>query len=87
MQLKTSIQNNGRIYRNQEKKIELCESNDLIYKCISLIKNLLNKLKPKSKILIIAGSVQLEYKQIKTVTALGGYAMTAITVCSQNTTT
>jgi len=48
-------------------------------------------LKPKSKILIIAGSdssggagIQAD---IKTVTALGGYAMTAITaVTSQNTT-
>ena len=50
----------------------------------------LNKLKPKSKILIIAGSdssggagIQAD---IKTVTALGSYAMTAITaVTSQNT--
>ena len=50
-----------------------------------------NKLKPKSKILIIAGSdssggagIQAD---IKTVTALGSYAMTAITaVTSQNTT-
>ena len=49
------------------------------------------KLKPKSKILIIAGSdssggagIQAD---IKTVTALGSYAMTAITsVTSQNTT-
>ena len=48
-------------------------------------------MKPKSKILIIAGSdssggagIQAD---IKTVTALGGYAMTAITaVTSQNTT-
>ena len=47
-------------------------------------------MKPKSKILIIAGSdssggagIQAD---IKTVTALGGYAMTAITaVTSQNT--
>jgi len=51
----------------------------------------LNKLKPKSKILIIAGSdssggagIQAD---IKTVTALGSYAMTAITaVTIQNTT-
>ena len=51
----------------------------------------LNKLKPNSKILIIAGSdssggagIQAD---IKTVTALGSYAMTAITaVTSQNTT-
>ena len=49
------------------------------------------KLKPKSKVLIIAGSdssggagIQAD---IKTVTALGSYAMTAITsVTSQNTT-
>ena len=48
-------------------------------------------MKPKSKILIIAGSdssggagIQAD---IKTVTALGGYAMTAITaITSQNTT-
>ena len=48
-------------------------------------------MKPKSKILIIAGSdssggagIQAD---IKTVTALGGYAMTAVTaVTSQNTT-
>ena len=48
-------------------------------------------MKPKSKILIVAGSdssggagIQAD---IKTVTALGGYAMTAITaVTSQNTT-
>ena len=48
-------------------------------------------MKPKSKILIIAGSdssggagIQAD---IKTVTSLGGYAMTAITaVTSQNTT-
>jgi len=51
----------------------------------------LNKLKPNSKILIIAGSdssggagIQAD---IKTVTALGSYAMTAITaVTAQNTT-
>ena len=48
-------------------------------------------MKPKSKVLIIAGSdssggagIQAD---IKTITALGGYAMTAITaVTSQNTT-
>ena len=56
-----------------------------------LLKKKLNKLKPKSKILIIAGSdssggagIQAD---IKTVTALGSYAMTAITaVTIQNTT-
>ena len=55
------------------------------------IQKRLNKLKPKSKVLIIAGSdssggagIQAD---IKTVTALGSYAMTAITaVTSQNTT-
>ncbi len=49
-----------------------------------------NKMKPKSKVLIIAGSdssggagIQAD---IKTVTALGSYAMTAITaITSQNT--
>ena len=47
-------------------------------------------MKPKSKILIIAGSdssggagIQAD---IKTVTALGGYAMTAIKAITQNTT-
>ena len=56
-----------------------------------LLKKKLNKLKPKSKILIIAGSdssggagIQAD---IKTVTTLGSYAMTAITaVTIQNTT-
>ena len=48
-------------------------------------------MKPKSKILIIAGSDSSGgagfQADIKTVTALGGYAMTAITaVTSQNTT-
>ena len=54
-------------------------------------RNQLINLKPKSKILIIAGSdssggagIQAD---IKTVTALGGYAMTAVTaITSQNTT-
>ena len=66
------------------------EDKALLYKCVNMIKKL-NKLKPKSKILIIAGSdlsggagIQAD---IKTVTALGSYAMTAITaVTSQNTT-
>ena len=56
-----------------------------------MLKNQLIKLKIKSKILIIAGSdssggagIQAD---IKTVTSLGSYAMTAITaVTSQNTT-
>jgi len=56
-----------------------------------LLKDLLNKLKIKSKVLIIAGSdssggagIQAD---IKTVTSLGSYAMTAITaITSQNTT-
>tara|TARA_Y100000590_G_scaffold202994_1_gene230356 strand:+ start:2260 stop:3096 length:837 start_codon:yes stop_codon:yes gene_type:complete len=56
-----------------------------------LLKNRLNNLKPKSKILIIAGSdssggagIQAD---IKTVTSLGSYAMTSITaITSQNTT-
>ena len=55
------------------------------------MQKILNNLKPKSKILIIAGSdssggagIQAD---IKTVTALGSYAMTAITaITSQNTT-
>ena len=55
-----------------------------------LFQKRLNKLKPKSKILIIAGSdssggagIQAD---IKTITALGSYAMTAITaITSQNT--
>ena len=50
-----------------------------------------NKVKPKSKVLIIAGSdssggagIQAD---IKTVTALGSYAMTAVTaITAQNTT-
>ena len=64
--------------------------NFLINALISLLKKL-NKLKPKSKILIIAGSdssggagIQAD---IKTVTTLGSFAMTAITaVTSQNST-
>ena len=56
-----------------------------------MLKNLLTKLKIKSKILIIAGSdssggagIQAD---IKTVTSLGSYALTAITaVTIQNTT-
>ena len=67
------------------------ENKKLLNKCINIISKKLNKLKPKSKILIIAGSdssggagIQAD---IKTVTALGSYAMTAITaVTSQNTT-
>ena len=67
------------------------ENKELLNKCINIISKKLNKLKPKSKILIIAGSdssggagIQAD---IKTVTALGSYAMTAITaVTSQNTT-
>ena len=58
---------------------------------LTWLKRLFCKLKPKSKVLIIAGSdssggagIQAD---IKTVTALGSYAMTAITsVTSQNTT-
>jgi len=58
---------------------------------LTSLRKKLNKLKPKSKILIIAGSdssggagIQAD---IKTVTALGSYAMTAITaVTIQNTT-
>jgi len=56
-----------------------------------LLKGLLNKLKPNSKVLIIAGSDSSGgaglQADVKTVTALGSYAMTAITaVTSQNTT-
>ena len=55
-----------------------------------MLRDLLIKLKPKSKILIIAGSdpsggagIQAD---IKTVTSLGSYAMTAITALTvQNT--
>ena len=76
-----------------EPKIRIMgESNNimLLKKCINIVKNLLIKLKPKSKILIIAGSdpsggagIQAD---IKTVTSLGSYALTAITaVTVQNT--
>ena len=76
-----------------EPKIRImAESYDknIIFKCIKILKNHLDKLKPKSKILIIAGSdssggagIQAD---IKTVTALGGYAMTAVTaITAQNT--
>ncbi len=58
---------------------------------LRLYQKKLNKLKPNSKILIIAGSdssggagIQAD---IKTVTSLGCYAMTAVTaVTAQNTT-
>ena len=86
--------NKGRILVRKsgtEPKIRvMAESYDkrLILKCIAIIKKINKKLKPKSKILIIAGSdfqVEQEFK-LKTVTALGGYAMTAITaVTAQNT--
>ena len=64
---------------------------DYFKNVLILLREKLNKLKPKSKILIIAGSdssggagIQAD---IKTVTALGSYAMTAITaVTIQNTT-
>ena len=64
---------------------------NLILKCIKIIKRSIKKVKPKSKVLIIAGSdssggagIQAD---IKTVTALGSYAMTAITAITvQNTT-
>ena len=67
------------------------ENKVLLYKCVNMITKKLNKLKPNSKILIIAGSdssggagIQAD---IKTVSALGSYAMTAITaVTIQNTT-
>ena len=57
---------------------------------MKILKDQLNKLKPRSKILVIAGSdssggagIQAD---IKTITALGSYAMTAITaVTAQNT--
>ena len=63
----------------------------LLSKCVNIVKNQLSNLKIKSKILIIAGSdssggagIQAD---IKTVTSLGSYAMTAITaITSQNTT-
>ena len=70
----------------------MCESfnNSLINKCINMLKKQLINV-PKSKVLIIAGSdssggagIQAD---IKTVTSLGCYAMTAITaVTVQNTT-
>ena len=64
---------------------------DYFKNVLILLREKLNKLKPKSKILIIAGSdssggagIQAD---IKTITALGSYAMTAITaVTIQNTT-
>ena len=91
------IKNKGRLLVRKsgtEPKIRImCESENksLLLKCINIIKNQLNKLKINSKILIIAGSdssggagIQAD---IKTVTSLGSYAMTAITaVTSQNTT-
>ena len=63
----------------------------LLSRNVNMISKKKNKLKPNSKILIIAGSdssggagIQAD---IKTVTALGSYAMTAITaVTIQNTT-
>ena len=71
----------------------MCESfnHSLIEKCINILKKQFIKMIPKSKVLIIAGSdssggagIQAD---IKTVTSLGCYAMTAITaVTAQNTT-
>jgi hypothetical protein len=66
------------------------ENKALLEKCINIILTKY-KVKPNSKVLIIAGSdssggagIQAD---IKTVTALGSYAMTAITaITSQNTT-
>ena len=62
----------------------------LIKKCIKIIRKSIKKNCLKSKILIIAGSdsggagIQAD---IKTITSLGSYAMTAITaVTAQNTT-
>ena len=77
-----------------EPKIRIMAESDnksLILKCIKLIKQSINNLKPRSKILIIAGSdssggagIQAD---IKTITSLGSYAMTAVTaITSQNTT-
>ena len=91
------MKNKGRILVRKsgtEPKIRImAESNNknLIKKCISIVKKALKKLKPKTKILIIAGSdssggagIQAD---IKTVTSLGGYAMTALTaITAQNTT-
>ena len=90
------MRGNGRILVRKsgtELKIRVMgesENKRLLNKCINIISKKLNKLKLKSKILIIAGSdssggagIQAD---IKTVTALGSYAMTAITaVTSQNT--
>ena len=67
------------------------ESNNikLLEKCIKIVKSLFDKLKPKSKILIIAGSILGGagiQGDIKTITSLGLYAMTAVTaITSQNT--
>ena len=91
------IKGQGRILvrsSGTESKIRVMGESDnikLLQKCLKIILKKLNKLKPKSKILVIAGSdssggagIQAD---IKTITALGSYAMTAITaVTIQNTT-
>ena len=90
------MKGNGRILVRKsgtEQKIRIMgesKNKKLLKKCINIITKQLIKLKLKSKILIIAGSdssggagIQAD---IKTVTALGSYAMTAITaVTVQNT--
>ena len=70
----------------------MCESFNvsLMNKCVDIVKNSSLKMKPKSKVLIIAGSDSQRrgyQADIKTVTSLGSYAMSAITaVTAQNTT-
>ena len=91
------IKNKGRLLvraSGTEQKVRImCESSNisLMNKCVAMVKKQFIRMKPKSKVLIIAGSdssggagIQAD---IKTVTSLGSYAMSAVTaVTAQNTT-